>query len=180
MLAHSALEPSTLETQKQLEPNQQSSLRALLENGLPIIEKPFRFLAEKIGTSEELVLAQIQQWQSEGLVKRFGIVVKHRQLGYVANAMVVWNIPDEEVDNVAGKLSKCNEVSLCYRRPRRLPEWPYNLFCMIHGKSREKVEEQIAQITEQLSLSHIQKDILFSNKAYKQNGARYSRRTAKP
>lgn len=179
MLAHSAIDPVLLDAQNLVEPSQQASLRTLLENGLPILEKPFKFLAEKIGTNEELVLAQIQQWQADGLVKRFGIVVKHRQLGYVANAMVVWNIPDEEVDNIAGQLSTCSEVSLCYRRPRRLPDWPYNLFCMIHGKSRDKVEEQIAKITKKLSLSHIQKDILFSNKAYKQNGARYGKRITK-
>ena len=153
---------------------QQSALRKILEKGLPIANKPYLAIAEQIKAGEQQVIEQIAQWQNEGLIRRYGLVVKHRQLGYVANAMVVWDIIDEEVDDIAGKLSKRSEISLCYRRPRRMPDWPYNLFCMIHGKNRLEVERQIQNITEQLGLSHINKDILFSNKAYKQHGARYS------
>ncbi len=90
----------------------------------------------------------------------------------------VWNIPNEDMDYVAQKLAKCAPVSLCYQRPRRMPDWPYNLFCMIHGTDRALVLEQISQITVQLGLGDIEKDILFSFKAYKQHGARYSKETA--
>jgi len=134
-------------------------------------------VAEQLGLSEQQVLTQINRWQAEGLIRRFGLVIKHRQLGYNANAMVVWNIAYSEIDNVAQQLSKCAPVSLCYQRPRRLPDWPYNLFCMIHGTDRSLVLEQISQITEQLGLGSIEKDILFSFKAYKQHGARYSKVT---
>jgi DNA-binding Lrp family transcriptional regulator len=103
-------------------------------------------------------------------------VVKHRQLGYKANAMVVWNIADEHVDRVAALFSSCPEVSLCYRRPRRLPHWPYNLFCMIHGTDRSIVLAQIEAMVAKYSLQDIEKDILFSFKAYKQQGARYGKR----
>jgi len=153
---------------------QQSALRKILEKGLPVVSKPYLVIAEQIKATEQDVIEQIAIWQNEGLIRRYGLVVKHRPLGYVANAMVVWNIKDEEVDEIAGSLSKRPEISLCYRRPRRLPDWPYNLFCMIHGKSRSEVIQQIHSITEQLGLSHIDKSILFSNKAYKQHGARYS------
>jgi len=155
---------------------QQTKLRRLIEKGLPLVAEPYSTLAKQIDASEQQVIQQIDTWQDSGLIKRFGLVVKHRQLGYKANAMVVWNIPDEDVDNIANMLSMFDEVSLCYRRPRRLPDWPYNLFCMIHGTDRELVLSQIKQITKQLELEHIQKDVLFSYKAYKQNGARYGKR----
>ena len=154
----------------------QAELRKILEKGLPLKAKPYLEVAKQINTDEQTVLNQIEQWQFDSLIKRFGLVVKHRQLGYVANAMVVWDIQNDQVDAIANELAKRNEISLCYRRPRRLPDWPYNLFCMIHGKSREQVEQQIRDITDELSLSHINKHILFSHKAYKQQGARYSKR----
>ena len=154
--------------------NKQAALRTMLEKGLPLVKKPYLHIAEQLNLNERQVIDQIALWLHEGLIKRFGLVVKHRQLGYVANAMVVWNIADENVDDIAGDLSKRDEISLCYRRPRRLPDWPYNLFCMIHGKSRAAVEKQIQALTLELNLSAVEKDVLFSYKAYKQNGARYS------
>jgi len=153
---------------------QQQSLRAILEQGLPLVAEPYLAIAQQLKSTPEQVLAQITHWQTDGLIKRFGLVVKHRQLGYKANAMVVWNIPDEQVDSVAAMFSSCAEVSLCYRRPRRLPHWPYNLFCMIHGTDRSIVLGQIAVMVEKFALQGIEKDILFSFKAYKQQGARYT------
>jgi len=152
---------------------QKSQLRKLIETGLPKQLQPYKELAQAINSTEPQVLAQLANWQQTGLIRRFGLVVKHRKLGYNANAMVVWNIESKKVDTIAAKLSKREEVSLCYRRPRRLPDWPYNLFCMIHGTDKNFVLQQIKEITEQLSLSDIEKDILFSYKAYKQKGASY-------
>lgn len=151
------------------------SLRSIIEKGLPSSTTPYKAVSEQLGISEEKVLSQIQLWQNEGLIRRFGLVIKHRKLGYDANAMVVWNIPNADMDNIAQRLAKCAPVSLCYQRPRRLPDWPYNLFCMIHGTDRALVLQQIAQITEQLGLEAIEKDVLFSFKAYKQHGARYGK-----
>lgn len=157
---------------------QQLQLRAIIEKGLPHVSRPYLALAEQIKATEQAVMDQINFWQNSGLIKRFGLVVKHRQLGYKANAMVVWNIPDEHVEKIANQLSMYSEVSLCYRRPRRLPDWPYNLFCMIHGTERDIVLAQINKITEELNLASIEKDVLFSYKAYKQMGARYGKKGA--
>ncbi len=151
------------------------ALRGAIEKGLPTHLTPYKIIAEQLALTEQQVLMQISLWQEEGLIRRFGLVIKHRKLGYDANAMVVWNIPNDEMDNVAQRLAKCAPVSLCYQRPRRLPDWPYNLFCMIHGTDRTLVLQQISQITEQLGLESIQKDVLFSFKAYKQHGARYGK-----
>jgi DNA-binding Lrp family transcriptional regulator len=152
---------------------QRSLLRKSIETGLPKHLQPYEKIAQDINASEQQVLVQIANWQHTGLIRRFGLVVKNRKLGFNANAMVVWNIDSEHVDAIAAKLSKRAEVSLCYRRPRRLPDWPYNLFCMIHGTDKAVVLQQIEEIIEQLSLKKIEKDILFSFKAYKQKGASY-------
>lgn len=158
---------------------QQSQLRKTLEQGLPKVSRPYALLAQQINASEQQIIDQITQWQHSGLIRRFGLVVKHRQLGFTANAMVVWNVPDELVDSIAEQLANFSEVSLCYRRPRRLPTWRYNLFCMIHGTCRNIVLAQIDKITKQLQRDNsalvIDQNVLFSNKAYKQNGARYSK-----
>lgn len=154
---------------------QQNKLRSLLEQGLPLVTTPYLSLAKQINANEEQILNQIKIWQQQGLIKRFGLVVKHRALGYQANAMVVWDIHNDEVDNIANQLAQRNEVSLCYRRPRQLPQWPYNLFCMIHGKCRNQVQQQIAQISQDLQLQGFNKAVLFSYKAFKQQGARYQR-----
>jgi len=159
-----------------LSEQQKQLLRGILECGLPIVAEPYLHIAKQISATEKQVLKQIEHWQTDGLVKRFGLVVKHRQLGYKANAMVVWNIEDSQVDSIAEMFSSCPEVSLCYRRPRRLPHWPYNLFCMIHGTDRDLVLAQIDAIVAKFSLEHIEKDVLFSFKAYKQQGARYGKR----
>ena len=156
--------------------SQQQELRAILEKGLPHAAQPYLVIAQKLNTREAQILAQIHLWQEDSLIKRFGLVVKHRKLGFKANAMVVWNISDEQVDDVAAQLSSCSEVSLCYRRPRRLPDWPYNLFCMIHGTDRDIVTAQIDAMVAKFSLGHVEKDVLFSFKAYKQQGARYGKK----
>jgi len=150
-------------------------LRNAIEKGLPTSLVPYQVIAKQLSLTEQQVIKQISLWQEEGLIRRFGLVIKHRKLGYDANAMVVWNIPNDDMDEVAQKLAMCAPVSLCYQRPRCMPDWPYNLFCMIHGTDRSLVLQQISQITEQLALESVQKDVLFSFKAYKQHGARYGK-----
>lgn len=167
---------------------QKDLLRGMIEKGLLTTAQPFDEIAKNLNVIPSQVIKQITQWQHNGLIRRFGLVVKHRKLGFNANAMVVWNIPDEFVDIIAGQLSTFDEVSLCYRRPRRLPDWNYNLFCMIHGTDRDVVLAQIAKINQQIirenshlwhSAKDLQQNILFSTKAYKQHGARYSKQKNK-
>lgn len=157
-----------------LSQRQDIDLKYALEKGLETTSQPYLSIAKLIDCSEQQVMNQIHVWQTEKLIRRFGLVVNHRNLGFTANAMVVWDIDNENVDSIASKLAKYPEVSLCYRRPRSLPDWPYNLFCMIHGTDRHIVLRQIAKITKELSLDKTEKAILFSTKAYKQHGARYS------
>jgi DNA-binding Lrp family transcriptional regulator len=149
-------------------------LKQAIESGLPLEPRPYLALAERIGADEVSVLRTIETWIAEGLIKRLGIVVQHRRLGYVANAMVVWDIPDDRVDDLAARLAAEDCVTLCYRRPRRLPDWPYNLFTMIHGKSRDRVLAQLDRIVSRHGLTDMARHPLFSTRQFKQRGGHYS------
>ena len=148
-------------------------LRRRLETGLPLCPRPYRALAQACGLTEAQALEATSEWQASGLIKRMGLVVRHRNLGYRANAMVVWNVPDDQVAAIGHAFSEEPFVTLCYQRPRRLPDWPYNLFCMIHGTNREQVLEQLRQLRERHDLQSTEHAVLFSHKAYRQCGGRY-------
>lgn len=102
------------------------------------------------------------------------MVVNHHNIGYRANAMVVWDVPEDQVEQVAGQFSANDAVTLCYQRPRMLPHWPYNLFCMIHGRQRDTVLQQIDALVQRHDLQHLPHDVLFSTKQFKQCGGRYA------
>jgi len=99
--------------------------------------------------------------------------VRHHELGYRANAMVVWDVPDEQVEQIGLQLGDQDCVTLCYQRPRRLPDWSYNLFCMVHGRDRGEVLACIDRITAALAIDTIPHEVLFSGRRFKQRGARY-------
>ncbi|VXC92972.1 AsnC family protein [Pseudomonas sp. 9Ag] len=149
-------------------------LRRLLEAGLPLAARPYQVLAERIGANEEAVLGQVRDWSESGLFRRVGLVLKHRAMGFRANAMLVMNIPDDQVDEVGRKLGQAAGVNLCYQRPRRLPDWPYNLFCMVHGREREQVCRLIDMMLAEHGLSDVPHQLLFSTRAFKQCGGRYA------
>jgi siroheme decarboxylase len=149
-------------------------LVSVLQEGLPLFIRPFALIAERIGASEPEVLGRIGRWLEEGAIKRFGVVVRHRELGYRANAMLVHDIADERAGELGKALAEEPAVTLCYRRPRVLPDWPYNLFCMIHGRERAEVEAIIAALRQRHGLNDCAHDVLFSLTRYKQNGARYA------
>lgn len=152
---------------------QDCQLIAAIQGGLPMDPRPYAVVAEQIGMTEAQVIARVGEMQESGVIKRMGVVVRHHELGYTANAMVVWNVPEERLDEVGAALGSQPCVTLCYQRPRRLPEWPYNLFCMIHGRSREAVLSLIERMVECLGLEDIEHQVLFSGRRFKQRGARY-------
>jgi DNA-binding Lrp family transcriptional regulator len=148
-------------------------LLAAIQDGVPLTSRPYLEVGKRLGLSEADVIDRLRSLVRDGIVKRFGFVVHHHELGYSANAMVVWNIPDEVVAEVARTMTRFPFVTLCYRRPRRLPQWPYNLFCMIHGRDRETVLAQIEQLKGEADLGGIDNAVLFSTRRFKQRGARY-------
>jgi len=108
-----------------------------------------------------------------GVIRRLGVVVRHHEVGYGANAMVVWDVPDALMADAVNSLTSNTCVTLCYQRPRRLPEWPYNLFAMVHGTSEGAVRAQIAELRAEVPLSGLDHDVLFSRRRFKQTGACY-------
>jgi DNA-binding Lrp family transcriptional regulator len=150
-------------------------LIAALADGLPLVAEPYAALGEKIGMAESEVLSRLENMLGSGTIKRFGVVVRHHELGYRSNAMSVWDIPDAEVDAVGEKLAPIPAVTLCYRRVRRPPDWNYNLFCMIHGRDRKTVEAEIARLNAEFGLARYPHQVLFSTKRFKQRGARYGK-----
>lgn len=146
------------------------ALVAALQGGLPLVPRPFAAL----GLPEMEALATIARWLDEGVIKRFGVVVRHHELGYTANAMAVWDVPDEIVDEIGQRIAATGDVTLCYRRRRHLPEWRYNLFCMVHGKDRDDVNARINAITASCGLDAYPDNVLFSVRRFKQRGAQYA------
>jgi len=152
---------------------QDRELVALIQGGLPLVARPYAALAGQLGISEDALIARLRRLQQDGLIKRMGVVVRHRALGYHANAMVVWDIADADVARIGALLAGESCVTLCYQRPRHLPDWPYNLFCMIHGRERSAVLRRLEQIIASHGLQHIPHQVLFSGRSFKQRGARY-------
>lgn len=146
-----------------------------IEKGIPYSTRPFLDIGREIGISETEVIERIQTLRKSGIIKRFGVVVRHHELGYRANAMVVWNVPDNYVSEFAGHLTKSDVVTLCYRRPRNPPVWPYNLFCMIHGKDRETVIDHVEMLAGQYPYGKPDYNILFSKRRFKQRGMQYGK-----
>jgi DNA-binding Lrp family transcriptional regulator len=149
------------------------ALMSALQTGLALTPFPFRTLGTRIGVDEDEVLARVRRWTETGAIRRFGVVVRHRQLGYRANAMAVWDVPDEVVAGAGHALARQAGVTLCYRRERRLPDWPFNLYCMIHGRIREQVLERLSEIGRVCALDRFASRMLFSRTCYKQRGAVY-------
>ncbi|MCF6210727.1 MAG: AsnC family transcriptional regulator [Gammaproteobacteria bacterium] len=148
-------------------------LVAAIQSGLPLVSRPFADIGARIGLSENETIERIQALLTDGTIKRLGVVVRHHELGYRANAMTVWNIPDDQVDELGRRIGAVDFVTLCYRRPRHLPDWPYNLFAMIHGQNRTAVLHNIESLIERCGLKTIQHEVLFSRRRFKQCGARY-------
>jgi len=149
------------------------ALIAVVQNGLPLCERPYAAIGQQLGLDEQAVIHRLQSLQEQGAIKRFGVVVRHHELGYQANAMVVFDIADEKVARLGHCIGKFEYVTLCYRRPRVLPQWPYNLFCMIHGKDRDAVLSHVQELMQRCGLQDVPHAVLFSKRRFKQRGAVY-------
>jgi len=148
-------------------------LLVALQEGLPIVAEPYAALASAAGLAQGDVLERLRDWVQADVIRRLGVVVRHRELGYRCNAMVVWDVPDGVVRPLGLNLAQQPGVTLCYRRARGGPRWPYNLYCMIHGRSRDGVRAQPRRIHEHTGLGAFPSQVLFSRTRFKQTGARY-------
>ncbi len=140
--------------------------------GLPLTPQPYQTIAEQLGLTADDVMMRLTAMQNSGIIRRIGAVPNHYKLGYRFNGMTVWNIPDEAIDELGQKVGQLEFVSHCYHRPRHPPEWMYNLFAMVHGKSQEAVDAQIRQIADLLGNNNLGCDVLYSTKILKKTGFR--------
>ena len=147
-------------------------LIAATQAGLPLVPRPYAAVGMQLGVSGDAVRERLAGMLREGLVRRIGAVPNHYRLGFIANGMTVWDVDDARVDELGEKVGALECVSHCYRRPRALPQWPYNLFAMVHGRSRAEVERGAAQILGLLGEAGRSYDILYSSRILKKTGLR--------
>lgn len=140
--------------------------------GLPLVPRPYRAVAEAIGIGEGEVIARLAAMRDDGRLRRIAAVPNHYALGYRHNAMTVWDVDDGEVDALGRAVGALDFVTHCYRRPRRLPDWPYNLFAMVHGKTRAEAEAKTASIRELIGARLRAHDALYSTRILKKSGMR--------
>ncbi len=144
------------------------------QGGLPLVSRPWDALAQELGLEPADVLQRMRALQSRGVIRRIAAVPNHYALGYRANAMTVWDIPDEQVEELGRRLAALDFVSHCYQRPRRLPQWRYNLFVMVHGRDREQAERQIGLLRQEIGDEARAFEVLYSSRILKKTGLRLS------
>ena len=144
----------------------------LTQNGLPIVPKPFNWLAEQLGISLEDVLAMTKDMQDNGIIRRVAAVPNHYKLGYKHNGMTVWDVEDSEASRLGKIIGDLPFVSHCYLRPRHLPLWNYNIFAMVHGKTQDDIDQYKAQIQRILANHLRSNDMLTSTRILKKTGLR--------
>ncbi len=141
-----------------------------LQNNIPLVKRPFEQMARRLGMEEQELLDKIEEFRQRGILRRFGATVRHQNLGYTANAMVVWDIPDDQVEEAGKTMAQFPEVSHCYQRPTH-PGWPYKLFTVVHGKTRAECEEKAGAIAQKTGY-HNYKPV-FSTRELKKSSMKY-------
>jgi DNA-binding Lrp family transcriptional regulator len=145
---------------------------AATQGGLPLVPRPFAAVAEAVGLEEAEVLTRMAAMQDAGVIRRIAAAPNHYRLGLAANGMTVWDVDDDLVSALGRAVGALPFVTHCYRRPRALPDWPYNLFAMVHGATRAEVEAKRAEIGALLGHAARAGDILYSTAILKKAGLR--------
>ncbi|HUF87184.1 MAG TPA: Lrp/AsnC family transcriptional regulator [Thermohalobaculum sp.] len=146
------------------------AILAALSRGLALVAEPYAALARGLDRPEAEVIARIAALAEAGIISRLGVIVRHRRLGWRANAMVVWQVPEAEADAAGEALAAQPGVTLCYRR-RPDPRWPYNLYCMIHARSRDEANATLERAAKATGLGALERRVLFSTRCFRQRGA---------
>jgi DNA-binding Lrp family transcriptional regulator len=147
-------------------------LAALVEEGLPLMAHPYQAWASALHWPVDRVLSTLQRWLAQHTLRRFGVVVRHHNVGFSANAMTVFDVPDADVDALGARLAAQPGITLCYQRARATG-WPYNLYCMVHGRDRDTATARLQDAIAQAGLIDHPHETLFSRQRFKQTGGRY-------
>ncbi len=144
------------------------------QDGLPIVAEPYAAIAAEIGIPEAELIARMQAMLADGIIRRVGVVPNHYRLGYAFNGMTVWDVPDDQASTLGQMVGALPFVSHCYLRPRHLPDWPYNLFAMVHGRDRDTALAHVEAIAQTLGAACRGHQVLFSSRILKKTGLRIS------
>ncbi|MBR0927889.1 MULTISPECIES: siroheme decarboxylase subunit beta [Bradyrhizobium] len=147
-------------------------LIAATQAGLPLVAEPYRALADELGLDEAEIVRRLARLLDDGAIRRIGAIPNHYALGTTANGMSVWDIADEAVADVGARVGALDFVTHCYERPRHLPLWPYNLFAMVHGRTRDEVRAKVAEIAVLVGSAARAHEVLFSTRILKKTGLR--------
>jgi DNA-binding Lrp family transcriptional regulator len=145
----------------------------LTQDGLPLHPRPYEVIANQLGQSAAEVMQRMRRMQQTGVIRRIGAVPNHYALGYRGNGMTVWDVPDEHIDKLGRQVGELEFVSHCYHRPRHLPDWPYNLFAMVHAPTRDEALQQVESIATLLGEHDRGHTVLFSSRILKKTGLRF-------
>jgi DNA-binding Lrp family transcriptional regulator len=149
----------------------------VMQEGLPVCPEPYAAIAEQLNIDEQELHTRIEQMLASGIIRRIGLVPNHYRIGYRYNAMTVWELDDNKVDTIGKLLGEQPSVSHCYKRPKQLPEWPFNLFAMVHGRSLDEVNDKIESLRQLIGDDCRQSEVLFSEKILKKTGLRLKNRS---
>ncbi|MDO8886469.1 AsnC family transcriptional regulator [Candidatus Oleimmundimicrobium sp.] len=161
------LEP---ETQKHEFSVKEISLIKQIQEDMLLCIQPFKIIANEIGMKENEVIDKLKEWEKKGIIRRFGAILRHKKAGFKFNAMGAWIVPKEKTDEVGRIMASFKEVSHCYERPT-YPKWPYNLFTMIHGRSRRECEDAAKEISKATGIDDY--ELLYSTKEFKKVSMKY-------
>ena len=142
------------------------------QGGLPLVPEPYRQIATEVNSTAPGIMKRLQAMLDARVIRRIGAVPNHYTLGFRGNGMSVWDVPDEKVRMHGRAIGNLDFVSHAYQRPRHLPEWPYNLFAMVHGKDRSEVMEKVKTIADMLGEDNRAHEVLFSTRILKKTGMR--------
>lgn len=156
--------------------SQDRALAQSLTEGLPLVERPFAEVGRQLGLSEAETIGRLDRLLSAGVLPRIGVIVRHRALGWRSNAMVVFDVAPDHIASVGAQLASAPGINLCYRRTRYETVWPYNLYCMVHARSRQEALTTLDRARSLAGLEDLPTQILFSLRCFKQTGALISAR----
>ncbi|MBX9962556.1 MAG: AsnC family transcriptional regulator [Burkholderiales bacterium] len=150
------------------------------QSGLPLTSRPYHAIGRTLGVPADEVMRRVERMRALGLIRRIGVVPNHYAIGYTANGMTVWDVDDARVDALGDLVGALDAVSHCYRRPRHLPDWPYNLFAMVHGRSRDEADAKVREIRTILGDACRASEILYSVRILKKAGLRLAHHAGAP
>jgi len=143
---------------------------ASIQGDIPVCERPYKILAQKIGISEDAFCQQLQSLNDRGIIRRFGATLKHQKSGFKANAMVAWKVPENKVESVGQMMAESSNISHCYRR-NPTNDWPYNLYTMIHAGTESECKNIASSLSNSTQID--QYEVLFSRRELKKTSMKY-------